>query len=95
MNFNFNNPYATTRIPVFARNVVSSDKNKELSEAAKQIAPRLHAKLSSQALQVFEEVASLPDDVRPTAAQLDVLATTINGWLAQPNNRLPASPTPL
>ena len=24
MNFNFNNPYTTTRLPVFARNVVST-----------------------------------------------------------------------
>jgi ACS family glucarate transporter-like MFS transporter len=72
--------------PKFARSVLAADNaDNKAPPVAKEVALRLQASLSPDARAVFQSVANLTGEAEPTAAQMDVLLTTINGWLREPS----------
>ncbi len=66
-----------------ARAVLLQGESKE-SPVQCDVARRLQATMSAAERQAFVEIAALPDSVRPSAAQLEVLASSINRWLKEP-----------
>ena len=70
----------------FARSVLEPDSLAPKPPAiVHEVAPRLQAKMSPEALLAFKEVAQLPDGAAPSKDQLDLVIQTVNNWLKQPD----------
>jgi ACS family glucarate transporter-like MFS transporter len=65
--------------------LLHSELDKQHSAFVQQIAPRLQAKLSTQARQALDDIASLKDGVEPTAEQKAALVLAVNDWIKLPD----------
>jgi len=70
----------------FARSVLASDNaDTKAPPIANEVALRLRGSMPEKAREVFQTVADLPDGMAPTAAQVEVLLSTTNDWLKEPD----------